>query len=423
MRFALVNPNWNYANSIYFGCREPHLPIEFGYAASILNRSGHEALIFDAHLGDWNSDELQTKVESFLPDCIVVSTAPTYLFWRCPPPELRTPIQTCRALRDVSEILIAVGPHASVTPTSTLRKLGADLVIRGEFENVLSEVATRYGMRRNSSAQDLYGAIETVYETDMNLLPAILWPDFMIHAHRHHHHRFDHLAGKGSGAEIESSRGCPFQCSFCARDSFRKKYRKRPIARVLEEMDHLLLQGVSYLYFIDEIFFPDDELIQALVERDVRFGIQTRIDLWSPERLDRLGDAGCVSIEAGIENIRAEGRRSLNKTDLITDDEMVRRLIRAKQTIPFVQATLLKNEIENTEFSLARQDQLLKAGIWLNDPVPIFPYPGCDEYKKQWGTPDDYAWERAHAFYLETNAEFSNIQEGSPLALPQLEIM
>ena len=36
MRVALVNPPWSYANSIYFGCREPHLPLELGYSKALL---------------------------------------------------------------------------------------------------------------------------------------------------------------------------------------------------------------------------------------------------------------------------------------------------------------------------------------------------------------------------------------------------
>ena len=38
MRFALVNPPWSFDGSIYFGCREPHLPLELGYAKSLLER-------------------------------------------------------------------------------------------------------------------------------------------------------------------------------------------------------------------------------------------------------------------------------------------------------------------------------------------------------------------------------------------------
>ena len=42
MRVALVNPNWSFDGSIYFGCREPHLPLEYGYAKALLTRAGHK---------------------------------------------------------------------------------------------------------------------------------------------------------------------------------------------------------------------------------------------------------------------------------------------------------------------------------------------------------------------------------------------
>jgi len=50
MRIALVNPPWSFEHSIYFGCREPHLPLEYGSAKVLLERDGHEAEIFDGHL-------------------------------------------------------------------------------------------------------------------------------------------------------------------------------------------------------------------------------------------------------------------------------------------------------------------------------------------------------------------------------------
>ena len=125
----------------------------------------------------------------------------------------------------------------------------------------------------------------------------------------HHHHRFD-APPQGPGAEMETSRGCPYHCTFCAKDNFRDKYRKRPLPVVLEELDGLLAQGVEYVYFIDEIFLPNRELLEALAERHVKFGVQTRIDLWNREMLDLLGRAGCVSIEAGVESITRRRARS-----------------------------------------------------------------------------------------------------------------
>ena len=38
---------------------------------------------------------------------------------------------------------------------------------------------------------------------------------------------------------------------------------------------------------------------------------QTRIDLWKPEMLKLLGEAGCVSIECGIESLTVGGREAL----------------------------------------------------------------------------------------------------------------
>src|SRR5947199_387898 len=96
MRVALLNPRWTYDGSIYFGCREPHLPLELGYARALLEREGHQATIIDAHAADL--DDPAAAVAALAPDLVVLTTAPTYLFWRCPPPELRVPIEALAAL-------------------------------------------------------------------------------------------------------------------------------------------------------------------------------------------------------------------------------------------------------------------------------------------------------------------------------------
>ena len=40
MKLALVNPPWSFEGSIYFGCREPHLPLELGYARAFTGSRG-----------------------------------------------------------------------------------------------------------------------------------------------------------------------------------------------------------------------------------------------------------------------------------------------------------------------------------------------------------------------------------------------
>src|ERR1700712_778667 len=141
MRVALINPPWRYDGSIYFGCREPHLPLELGYAEALLRQDGHETLLIDCSLQQLSAAAACQTVKSFGAEMTVVTTAPTYLFWRCAPPELLVPRDFLQTLGRRGGRTVAVGPHGSVTPAATLRKLGADAVVRGECEHIVAALA------------------------------------------------------------------------------------------------------------------------------------------------------------------------------------------------------------------------------------------------------------------------------------------
>ena len=251
-------------------------------------------------------------------------------------------------------------------------------------------------------------------------MPAIAWPDAWIARHAHHHHRFE-ATPAGPGAEVEASRGCPYSCTFCAKIDFRDSYRRRALEPLLAEIDALIAQGVTYIYFIDEIFLPQRPLLEALVARPVQFGVQTRIDLWKPDMLDLLGEAGCVSIEAGVESLTVEGRAALDKKCRMDTDELADRLIYARGRVPFVQANLIEAAADEAPLVAAWRDKLQRAGVWANDPVPLYPYPSSPSYRALFGAPDETAWERAHAHYLARFDHFSDIQNEQPVALQHLE--
>ncbi len=424
MRVALVNPPWDFAGSIYFGCREPNLPIELGCCRVLLEAAGHDVLMLDGHLCGTPMQALADEVAAFAPAMTVVTTAPTYLFWRCAQPELRIPRAFLDALGGRGGRTIAVGPHGSATPGAALRKLGADLVIRGECEEIVAALACGADPERlpglawrEGDAIRITGGPNAARFTD---LPALHWPADWVARHRHHHHRFD-AKPSGPGAEVEASRGCPYSCTFCAKVDFRDKYRRRDLAPLLAEIDALIAQGVEYIYFIDEIFLPQRPLLEALRARRVIFGVQTRIDLWKPEMLDLLGAAGCVSIEAGVESLTPEGRAALDKNCRVSTEDLTARLIHARRSVPFVQANLIKMAGDDEEMVAAWRDGLQRHGVWANDPVPLYPYPSSPDYRRLWGEPDDQAWERAHEHYLAQFTEFSDIQEARPAPLPALE--
>ena len=425
MKVALINPHWDYRSSIYFGCRAAHLPLELGYSRALLEAAGHEVLMLDGQIQHLHAEAIATRVRDFAPEMTVITTAPTYLFWRCAPPELRVPRQMLTALGESAGITVAVGPHGSSTPAPVLHKLGVDIVVRGECEEVVAALANA-PLRRDIPGiayVDETATVRVVGEpaaTRFTDAPALRWPNDWVLRHDHHHHRFD-TTPVGAGAEVEASRGCPYACTFCAKIDFRDRYRKRDLDVLLAEIDGLIAQGVTYIYFIDEIFLPRMDLLLALKDRAIQFGVQTRIDLWKPETLDLLGAAGCVSIEAGVESLTVEGRALLAKKCKLDTDQLSALLMHARRSVPFVQANLIRAEDNEMDLVAAWRAELQEHGVWANDPVPLFPYPSAPEYRKLFGEPDNLAWERALDHYLSQFNSFSDIQEDRPLSLVELE--
>ncbi len=426
MRFAFVNPNWDFAGSTYFGCRDPHIPLELMFAHDKVREAGHEGLLVDAQTDDLSLEEVRSRLRSFRADFLIIPSAPSYLFWRCPPPELRVPMEWFAALgREATKVLI--GPHGSATPRAALRKTGADVVLKGEPDQAIADLAARPWQDIDGCCwRDEHGEhiVPTLGVVDMKTLKALDFENYNVERHRHRHHVF---WGEGRGAELEFARGCPWSCTFCNKTLFRNKFRERDVDEVLLEVDRLLERGVDYIYFIDEIFGVGKKvrrLLEAIAERNVQIGFQTRIDLWDEETLDLLGRANTISMEVGIESITEEGREELNKNCRMSTERISELLIYAKKHIPWVQANLILTEHDDKNDIRLWQENLKKHDVWVSEPVPMFPFPGSPLYVETFGAlPDDEAWERAHAYYTGSfdDKGYSDIQEQKPVPLVQLE--
>lgn len=425
MKFALVNPAWDFKGSIYFGCQDPHYPLELLFAFDKIKEAGHEPLLIDAQLDQLQTVDVKGRLDEFKPDYLVMPTAPSYLFWRCPPPELRVPRNWFAAL-EPNAIKVAIGPHASATPAATLRKLGCDVVIRGEPDEIIAQLPSRAWAELDGCCwKDDQGIhlSPSLAVTDMHKLSALTFENYDVERHRHRHHVF---SGSGHGAELEFARGCPWACSFCNKTLFRNKFRERDVDQVLLEVDRLIARGVDYIYWIDEIFGVGKNvrrLLEELANRPISIGLQTRIDLWDEETLDLLSRARCISMECGVESITEEGRDELNKGCRLTTDRLGELLIYARKRIPWVQANLILTEHDDRNDIRSWQDRLKKEGVWVSEPVPMFPYPGTPMYTQIFGAIDDRAWERAHHYYTQmfNDKGYSDIQEQIPASIEDLE--
>jgi len=427
VKFALVNPNWNFKGSTYFGCPDAHVPLELLFAHDQVLASGHEALVVDAQTENLSLEETKARIDHFGPDFLVIPTAPSYLFWRCPPPELRVPMEWFRGL-DSRAVKVAIGPHSSATPAATMRKLGCDVVLRGEPDQTIPQLA---GQPWSDIVGCCYRTDSGIHispgfgVTDNGSLAPLNFNNYAVEKHSHRHHVF--TQDYGLGAELEFARGCPWSCTFCNKTLFRNKFRERSVEAVLSEVDTLIGRGVEYIYFIDEIFGVGKNvrrLLEGIAQRPVKIGFQTRIDLWNEEALDLLGQAHCISMECGIESITEAGRDELNKNCRMQTDRISELLVYARGRIPWVQANLILTDKDDRKQIQSWQEHLRSRGVWVSEPVPMFPCPGSPLYQQTFGAlPDDEAWERAHDFYTSTFAQkgYSDIQEQKPVPLKELE--
>jgi len=426
MKYAFVNPNWSFSGSTYFGCTDPHYPLELLFAYDQVRQSGGESLLIDAQVENLSTTDVAPKIRDFNPDFLVIPTAPSYLFWRCPPPELRVPREWFHALQ-AQGTSVAIGPHPSATPGATLRKTGCEVVMRGEPDQTLPQLATKPWQDvagccwRDDNGEHISADLGV---TDMKAIGALDFHNYPVERHRHRHHVFH---GEGHGAELEFARGCPWACTFCNKTLFRNKFRERTVEAVLAEIDRVIARGVDYIYFIDEIFGVGKNvlrLLEGIAERPVKIGFQSRIDLWNEQTLDLLGRAHCISMECGIESITEAGREELNKNCRLDTKRISELLIYARQRIPWVQANLILTEKDDKAEIHRWQEELKKHGVWVSEPVPMFPFPGSPLYVQTFGElPDDTAWERAHHFYtsLFKDKGFSDVQEQRPAAIEDLE--
>ena len=297
MRVALVNPPWRFDTSIYFGCREPHLPLELGatQGAAGGGRARRAACSTAILLRRDECARARRRRAAFAPDMTVVTTAPTYLFWRCAPPELRVPREFLDGARWArGRRTVAVGPHGSVTPRAALRKLGVDVVVRGECEEIVCPSWPTRGRWR---------AMPSIAFRDGDEIRVTGGP----HASALHRPARPALAGRldrparpsppslRSAATEPRRRGrgvarLSLFLQLLRQDRFPRHYRRRD-ARAAARGDRRADRPGRRATSISSTRSScrRSRCSKRWSARGLAFGIQTRIDLWKPDMLDLLG--------------------------------------------------------------------------------------------------------------------------------------
>ena len=176
----------------------------------------------------------------------------------------------------------------------------ADSVVTGEAEGLWPQVLedARHGRLKRRYDGEL---------ADINDIPAA---------------RHDLLAGRYALGAIQTTRGCPLNCTFCSVTAFNgARYRQRPIPDVVREFQsirekHILVVDDNLIGTRPEHIARAKELFRAMAEVKLRkqWIAQVTINFADDEELLTLAEkAGCRGVFIGFESPTPEGLRELGK--------------------------------------------------------------------------------------------------------------
>ena len=120
-------------------------------------------------------------------------------------------------------------------------------------------------------------------------------------------------------ALIMSSRGCPFNCHYCANSSLNSIYRKRSVENVINEIKSLIGQSYSYISFGDDNFLLNKKRVINLMNRIIEEKIKVkmivlgRVDSADLVLYKKLREAGVIAILFGIESANQDVLDFYNK--------------------------------------------------------------------------------------------------------------
>jgi len=303
-------------------------PLGLLYIGAVLEKEGTDVGIVPADVLGLNWRGVASRVREERPDIVGVTSTTENRF------------QSFKLIRLARKaypgaLTVMGGPHASMAAEDTLAHIPElDLIVRGEGEMTTLELCRAFektGRDRERlrpllssidgiSYRDADGRVVTnpprTPIPDLDVLP---FPAFHLVPFEKYNFMID-VPGRGplQAVNIMASRGCPFDCNFCATPvNWGRHVRTRSPENVVREIEeHLCERGARVIFFYDDTFNASPQRVERIcdliLERklDIFWRAEVRIDLIGRPLLEKMKRAGLFhisfGIEAGSERVRRE---------------------------------------------------------------------------------------------------------------------
>jgi radical SAM superfamily enzyme YgiQ (UPF0313 family) len=185
---------------------------------------------------------------------------------------------------------------------------------------------------------------------------------------------------------IMTSRGCPYDCTFCSVTAmFGQSYRVKSVERVIEEIksyDH------KWLFFVDDHFIIIKkrayELLEAFKNEDLnlRWSCQVRTELGKdPALVKKMRETGCRTVYVGFESINQMSLEEMNKRQTLADIERSIKVFR-KSDINIHGMFMFGSDSDEKDIFKSTSAFCRKSGISTVQYMIMTPLPGTVLYKQ-----------------------------------------
>lgn len=316
----------------------------------LLKDAGHTVEVYEELYTSVNLKKLMKRADVF---CIstMTSTAPRAY-------ELADQIHA----QSDAKVIIG-GMHASELPQEALRH--ADQVIVGEGEDVIVDVV---------EGRITDPIVRAKLQCHLDDVP---WPDYSI------------LKTPCDCANVMTTRGCPYACTFCTTSRMFAPYRQRSVDSVIAEIRMYKEMGFRYMNFEDDNFTADRERAKEICRRMIEEGLvfkETfffgRVDMAEDEELlELLSKAHLNRVLIGIESLNQDALDEIHKGQRPADIRTAAIKCR-EHKIRLIASVVLGMDSDTKEDIRRAVDFAKEVDAYQLQPAILTPYPGTPVYER-----------------------------------------
>ena len=306
-------------------------PIHLCYLASAIEKAGHEVRIVDGDAELLNITEVVALAGDYRPDLIGI-TATSIDF------EIAETIVRLLKIKYPEIPIIIGGTHCNIFRKRVLDSNPAiDFACIGDGEDLIVELLDALQDKDEKSLGLIKGLIYRRNGTVVQNPDRKIKKDIDVYPFPARHHLKNELyyravphQGYKTTTAFMSSRGCPYNCIYCAVKNITggKVVRLRSSENVVEELDYIVNKmKITHISFNDDCLTLSKKRIYEICEGIRRRGLKftweglSRADLVDKLLLKTMRDAGFIRISYGIESGNPEILKVLNKSETLEQIE------------------------------------------------------------------------------------------------------